>query len=104
MSWTPANIVRRLFDSRFGAADRLIPRWIFLRALGLIYFSAFYSLAFQIKGLIGADGILAAREYLDAVARQFGSQRIWFAPSFLWLSSSNHMLMTICWLGMLASL
>jgi hypothetical protein len=26
----------------------LWPRWIFLRALGLIYFSAFYSLLFQI--------------------------------------------------------
>jgi hypothetical protein len=35
------------------AADRLIPRWLFLRALACIYFSAFFSLAFQIRGLIG---------------------------------------------------
>ena len=45
----------------------LWPRWIFLRALGLIYFSAFYSLLFQIKGLIGPDGILPAQDYLQAV-------------------------------------
>jgi len=35
-------------------------RWVFLRALGLFYFSAFYSLLFQIKGLIGPSGILPA--------------------------------------------
>src|ERR1700719_38717 len=46
----------------------LLPRWIFLRALGLIYFSAFYSLIFQIKGLIGPRGILPAAGYLSDVA------------------------------------
>jgi hypothetical protein len=97
-------MVRWLFDSRYGASERLIPRWIFLRALGLIYFSAFYALAFQIRGLIGPDGILPAREFLDAVARQLGSSRVWFAPTLLWISSSNHMLMAICWTGMIASL
>jgi len=104
MNWTPASIVRRLFDSRYGAADRLIPRWIFLRVLGLIYFSAFYALVFQIRGLIGPDGILPAREFLDAVTHQLGPSRIWFAPTLLWFSSSNHMLMAVCWTGMIASL
>ena len=84
-------------------SDRLIPRWIFLRALGLIYFSAFFSLIFQIRGLIGPEGILPAGDYLDAVARQFGPSRFWFAPTLLWFSSSNHMLMAICWIGMVAS-
>ena len=104
MEWTPGSVIRRWFDPQFGASDRLIPRWIFLRALGLIYFSAFFSLIFQIKGLIGPDGILPAGDYLDAVARQFGQARFWFAPTLFWLSSSNHMLMAICWIGLLASL
>jgi lipase maturation factor 1 len=103
MDWTPGSVVRRWFDPQFGASDRLIPRWIFLRALGLIYFSAFFSLLFQIRGLIGPEGILPAGDYLDAVARQFGPARFWFAPTLLWLSSSNHILMAICWVGMLAS-
>ncbi len=103
MDWTPGSVVRRWFDPQFGASDRLIPRWIFLRALGLIYFSAFFSLIFQIRGLIGSEGILPAGDYLDAVARQFGPARFWFAPTLLWLSSSNHMLMAICWVGILAS-
>ncbi len=104
MNWTPAYVIRRWFDSQDGLRDRLIPRWLFLRALGLIYFSAFYALLFQIRGLIGSDGILPAAEYLDAVARQFGSSRLWFAPTLLWLSSSNHMLSAICWAGMIAAL
>src|SRR5580704_10658764 len=61
------------------------PRWIFLRALGLINFSAFYSLLFQIKGLIGPNGILPAADYLQAVAATFHAQRFWFAPTLLWL-------------------
>ena len=104
MNRTPAFVVRWLFDSQYGPSDRLMPRWIFLRALGLIYFSAFYALAFQIRGLIGPDGILPAHEFLDAVSHQLASSRLWFAPTLLWLSSSNHMLMTICWIGMIASL
>ena len=99
-----ASFFRRWFDPQYGAADRMIPRWIFLRALGLIYFSAFFSLAFQIRGLIGAQGILPSNEYLEALARQFGAVRFWFAPTLLWLSTSSHMLDAICWVGMIAAL
>lgn len=84
----------------------LWPRWIFLRALGLIYFSAFYSLHFQIKGLLGPDGILPAGEYLKAVAQaaDLPHSKYWFAPTLLWLGSSDHALMLITWAGLIASL
>ena len=104
MDWAPGSIIRWLFDSEYGLRERLIPRWIFLRALGLIYFSAFFSLVFQIRGLIGADGILPSNEYLAAVAGQFGVVRFWCAPTLLWLSTGPHMLMAICWVGMITSL
>lgn len=81
----------------------LWPRWIFLRALGLIYFSAFYSLLLQIKGLIGPDGILPAVDYLQAVAVSLPGHRFWFAPTLFWFSASNHALMIVCWAGLLAS-
>jgi Lipase maturation factor len=94
-----------LFSSDEGAADRLIPRWIVLRALGLIYCSAFVSLLFQIRGLIGPLGILPANRYLAAVAQSFGPVvRVWFAPTVLWLAGGTHMLMAMCWLGLAASL
>src|SRR5438067_3055137 len=104
MDWAPASLIRTLFSSEHGASDRLIPRWLFLRALGLIYFSAFYSLVFQIRGLIGPEGILPANEYLQALARSFGPYtRFWFAPTLLWFSASSHTLIALCWVGMLAS-
>jgi lipase maturation factor 1 len=87
-----------------GPRTHLLPRWIFLRALGLIYFSAFYSLIFQIKGLIGPRGILPAGEFLADVANYDpGLQRFRLAPTLLWFGASNHALMLICWLGLLAS-
>src|SRR6266571_9108862 len=105
MEWAPASVVRWLFDLEHGASDRLISRWIFLRALGLIYFSAFFSLVFQISGLLGPQGILPANDYLEAVGRSVGHlARLWFAPTLLWFSSSSHMLLGFCWMGMFASL
>ena len=102
--WSPASVLRWLFDSEHGASGRLVPRWIFLRALGLIYYSAFFSLVFQIRGLIGPRGILPASEYLQALAERFGHAGYWYAPTLLWFSSSAHMVTGICWAGMIASL
>jgi len=100
-----ASILRKLFGPSERSPGHLIPRWIFLRALGLIYFSAFYSLLFQIKGLIGPVGILPAQQYLQSVDRSIpGVMQLWFAPTLFWLSASNHALMTITVLGLVASL
>jgi Lipase maturation factor len=103
MEWTPSSVVRWLFDSRDGPSDRFLSRWIFLRALGAIYFSAFFSLVFQIRGLIGPQGILPASEYLKSVAEQVGHARYWYVPSVLWFSSGSHMLTGLCWVGMAAA-
>jgi lipase maturation factor 1 len=97
--------VLALFSSEQGARDRLIPRWIVLRALGLIYCSAFVSLLFQIRGLIGPQGILPASRYLEAVAQSFSlGKQLWFAPTLLWMNSGSHMVMGMCWAGLAASL
>src|ERR1022692_3595751 len=100
---SPALIIQRLFDPRYGASNRLIARWLFLRALGLIYFSAFYSLLFQIRGLIGPNGLLPAGDYLQAVSTTLHGQRFWLAPTLFWLGSSDRALMLICWVGLIAS-
>ena len=104
MRWSAASAITWLFDAEQGAQDRLVPRWLFLRALGIIYFSAFYSLLFQIRGLIGPNGILPAEPYLQSVAQSLGSWlRLWYAPTLLWWSSANGMLTALCWVGLLAS-
>jgi len=79
-------------------------RWLFLRALAIWYFSAFYSLLFQIKGLIGPNGILPAGDYLQAVSGAMHGLRFWYAPTLFWFGSSDRALMTVCWTGAIASL
>ncbi len=84
--------------------SHLLPRWLWLRTLGLIFFSAFFSLLFQIRGLIGPDGILPAGPYLRGVREQVGALSYWYVPSLLWLGSGNHALMALAWMGLAASL
>src|SRR6266513_2251592 len=87
------------------AEGYLWPRWLFLRALGLIFFSAFYALAFQMHGLIGERGILPTGLYLDRVSTVFGPlARVWFAPTLLWTNSSDGALTLTVASGLIASL
>ena len=101
----PRNRIRWLFDRQRGPRHRFIPRWLFLRALAAIYFSAFFSLLFQIQGLIGPRGILPAGETLQALVSVLGRRMaFWAAPSLFWISSTSHMLSLVVWAGLIASI
>jgi uncharacterized membrane protein YphA (DoxX/SURF4 family) len=77
---------------------------MFLRALGLIFGSAFYSLLHQIHGLIGPRGILPTGSYLDALARAASpAVRVWAAPTVLWASSGDGALTGLVAAGLIAS-
>jgi hypothetical protein len=97
------GLVRWLFDSKAGPDNRLAVRWIFLRLLAAIYFSAFFPLLFQIEGLNGPNGILPAQRFLHAVRDGMGSLWYWYAPTVFWLSSGSRMMMAVIWLGLAAS-
>jgi hypothetical protein len=87
------------------ATDVLVPRWIFLRALGLIFFSAFYSLARQVHGLIGERGILPVGTYLQQISEALhGVSRYWYAPSIFWVRSEDSALTAAVVLGIVCSL
>src|SRR4051794_28473331 len=82
----------------------LWPRWLWLRALGSIFFSAFSSLAFQIHGLNGPRGILPASEFLAALAQAVPRlEAIWRAPTLLWLASSDAALTALVVAGLICS-
>ncbi|MGH9709217.1 MAG: lipase maturation factor family protein, partial [Candidatus Acidiferrales bacterium] len=99
------QIARWFLGPESGAYGHLGPRWIFLRALGVIFFSAFFSLFFQAKGLIGPNGILPANSYLDTIDHSMhGLEKFWFAPSVFWASSTDRALATVCWIGMVAAI
>jgi hypothetical protein len=84
-------------------AGYLRARWLYLRALGLIFFSAFYSLLFQVDGLIGPHGILPATQFLQHAASVVGAARFWYIPSLFWLGSGTVALKAACWVGLAAS-
>ena len=82
------SFLERWFAPMQGGVSCLAARWIWLRALGAIFFSAFLALWFQIDGMIGPRGISPAGEYLQAVKRAFpGIKGVWFAPTLrVWLA------------------
>jgi hypothetical protein len=85
-------------------APFLRARWVWLRALGAIFFSAFYALWFQIQGLIGPSGILPARDFLPYVKEAAGAKGYWLVPSLLWFGTGRGMLTAIVVVGLAASL
>jgi hypothetical protein len=97
------NILEQWFAPDFNKPSFLVGRWIWLRALGGIFFSAFYSLYFQIHGLIGPDGILPAGAYLDEIRRVLGLKRYWLVPSLLWIREGDEALDVLVWTGLIAS-
>jgi hypothetical protein len=100
-------LLDHFFGPAFGAPPErsfLWARWLFLRALGVIFFSAFYSLAFQIQGLIGPRGILPAAPYLVDAARVLpGLSRFWRVPTLLWLGAGSEALTVLVCGGLIAS-
>lgn len=86
------------------AADYTWISWIFLRFIGVIYFSAFTSMAVQIKGLIGSNGILPIVNRLTAIENFLGEQRFWAFPTVFWIDASDNALVGVCLLGIAASI
>ncbi len=81
-----------------------IAAWVFLRSLGVIYFLAFASLAPQVAGLFGSEGILPAEDYLASFPDELGGRRIALVPTLFWLGSGDFALSFSCGLGITLSI
>src|SRR5712692_3004707 len=71
--WSPASVLRWLFDSEHGASGHLLPRWIFLRARGLLVCAdaavVFEQRAHGHGNLLGGDDRLAVAGLESVAAR-----------------------------------
>ena len=97
------SFLTRLF---LGGPEHYLTRWIFLRAIGLIYLVAFVSLWTQISGLIGHNGILPEYQYMTEAKQYFdiqgiGLDRFHRLPTLCWLNSSDGFLQFQCGAGVL---
>src|SRR5690242_6623300 len=78
-------------------------RSVFLRGLAIIYLIAFASLLPQMDGLIGSNGILPVKDFLDAVHAQFGPKAYALLPTFAWINASDAFVHGMVWAGMILS-
>lgn len=95
---------RFLWGRHVERPDYLLTRWIFLRALGIIYLIAFVSLWTQLSGLIGHNGILPADKLMSAARQQIsaagiGLDRFRELPTLCWFNSSDGFLEFQCGAG-----
>src|SRR5580698_5779300 len=88
-----------LWGRDYGPPRYDLVAFLFLRAFGLIYFSAFVSFGVQAQGLIGSHGILPLAELLDAYRAQVGPERYFLMPMVFWFSSSDFAIQSVCWVG-----
>jgi len=99
------SLVTRWFWGRHvEKPEYILTRWIFLRALGVIYLVAFASLWTQISGLIGHDGILPTDQFMTAVGQKcdangIGIERYHLLPTLCWFSASDRFLNFQCAAG-----
>jgi hypothetical protein len=82
----------------------LATRWIFLRVLGVIYFIAFTSFSVQVVGLIGKNGILPARTFLDIAKKALGRKSYLYYPTLAWIHCSDTALKSLCLAGIILSI
>jgi len=99
-----SRLTRWCWGKHVELPDYFLTRWIFLRALGLIYLVAFVSLWMQISGLVGHNGILPADQFMSAVKQQcdaqgIGLERFRLLPTLCWFDSSDSFLNFQCAAG-----
>jgi predicted DCC family thiol-disulfide oxidoreductase YuxK len=93
-----------LWGRKLEAPKYELTSWLFLRLLGFIYLSAFASLAVQIKGLVGEDGILPLGLYLGRAQEHFGDAAFYHLPNLFWISHADLFLVGSCIAGTVFSL
>lgn len=79
--------------------DYSIVAHLFPRLLGFIYFFAFGAFIFQIKGLLGEEGILPISRFLSLIKQRYPHRCYKIIPSVFWINSSDKMLVGVAALG-----
>jgi hypothetical protein len=98
------QVTRVLFGTHLEVPTFSLARWLFLKALGIVYLFAFWSFAQQALGLIGSKGILPANEFLQAVQSQLGARSYAVVPTIFWLNASNTFIQLLPLIGILLSI
>ena len=90
---------RLLWGPSLAPPSQRFSRWLFLRALAVVQFVAFLSLATQIVGLSGSEGLVPAAELLEH-ARKTQIALLDLPTLCWWLGGNDGALTALCAVGM----
>lgn len=84
-----------------GSATYLWPRWLVLRAVGLVYVIIFAGLLDEGNALIGPRGVVPIGEFFAHLRSSESAFSAFVgAPSLFWLNSGEGMIRLLTWLGL----
>ena len=92
--------ISRIFEI---SEEHQLTSWLFLKLMAIIYFIAFLSLATQITGLAGPNGILPLQEHLDETFEFHGYKAFLYIPSVFWINAGDTALQLVSYAGCLLS-
>ncbi|CCQ72894.1 lipase maturation factor family protein [Magnetospira sp. QH-2] len=94
----------RLWDHIWQTPDdyRIVTA-LFLKGLAIVYAIAFASLAVQVQGLAGSDGMFPIADQLAGAEAQLGWSRFLRVPSVFWLADGDWALSAAAWAGVALS-
>lgn len=100
LRWTWRQI--RDFSGAGGNATYLWPRWIVLRAVGLVYLFIFAGILREGQALVGPHGIAPLGEFFTQLHQNIPStlEALIRAPSLFWLNHSGSMITLLTWTGL----
>jgi len=97
--------VKRVLDTLMPPEQSYwLTRFIFLRGLGFVYLFAFLSAALQVRGLLGSQGLLPVKLFVEGVIQGPVLQTFLSHPSLFIFSQSDWLLVGLAWLGAALSL
>ncbi len=93
------------FAGAGGDATYLWPRWLVLRAVGLVYVLVFAGILQEGQALVGPHGLIPLANFFTDLHVRFPSTLAAFiqAPSLFWLGTGPGMISLLSWLGLLAA-
>ncbi len=96
----------REFAGAAGNATYLWPRWIVLRAVGVVFLYVFAGILREGQALIGPHGIAPLGEFFTQLHQSFPHALEAFirAPSLFWFGTSAGMIWFLAWAGFVAAL
>ena len=85
-----------------GGETYLWPRWIVLRAIGIVYILLFSGIIREGPALVGPRGIAPIARFIESIAAANPNPFVAFirAPSLFWISSSPAMMLVVEWAGL----